>query len=90
MQHSFKDRFVSGVLSFVIAVVFVLSTAIPDIFNAQQTVNAATLLEFDSATQVNYSTVLGRAVDFGIASLAVDTAVTAHVNIGAASRGAAV
>ena len=68
MRHSIKNRVLSGLMSFVIAVGFVLSTAIPDIFNAQQTVNAATLLEFDSATQVNYSTVLGRAVDFGIVS----------------------
>ncbi len=65
MQHSFKDRFVSGVLSFVIAVVFVLSTAIPDIFG--HTVMAAAIPPVqDSASAVNYATILGRATDFGI------------------------
>ena len=31
-------------------------------------VNAATIMDYDSANSINYSAVLGRAVDFGILS----------------------
>ena len=64
MQHSFKDRFVSGCMSFLIAVVFVCGSAVPDMF--RQTVLADAPLLYDSASQINYATVLGGAVDYGI------------------------
>ena len=65
MRHSIKNRVLSGLMSFVIAVGFVLSTAIPDIFS--HTVMAAAVPPVqDSASAVNYATILGRATDFGI------------------------
>jgi hypothetical protein len=53
-------------MSFVIAVVVALSSALPNIFYSQ-TVMAATVPPVqDSASAVNYATILGRATDFGI------------------------
>ena len=68
MRHSIKNRVLSGLMSFVIAVGFVLSTAIPDIFGHTVMADDSPLLVFDSASQVNYSTILGRATDYGIVS----------------------
>ena len=65
MQHSFKDRFVSGVLSFVIAVVFVCASAVPGLLKGQNVLADAPQL-YDSASQINYASVLGGAVDYGI------------------------
>ncbi|MCR5614581.1 MAG: DUF5979 domain-containing protein, partial [Saccharofermentans sp.] len=66
MHYTFKDRFISGCMSFVIAVVVALSSALPNIFYSQ-TVMAATVPPVqDSASAVNYATILGRATDFGI------------------------
>ena len=70
MRHSLKDRIFSGFLSFLIAVVFVCASAVPDLF--RQNVSADVLLAFDSASQVNYSTILGRASDFGIVADSIE------------------
>ena len=78
MQHSFKDRFVSGVMSFLIAVVFVCASAVPDLLKGQN-VSADVLLAFDSASQVNYSTILGRASDFGIVADQLDQPAGKHM-----------
>ena len=65
MRHSLKDRIISGFLSFLIAVVFVCASAVPDLL--KQNVLAATVPPIqDSASAVNYATILGRATDFGI------------------------
>ena len=79
MRHSIKNRVLSGLMSFVIAVGFVLSTAIPDIFGHTVMADDSPLLVFDSASQVNYSTILGRASDFGIVADQLDQPAGKHM-----------
>ncbi len=78
MRHSIKNRVLSGLMSFVIAVGFVCASAVPDLLKGQN-VSADVLLAFDSASQVNYSTILGRATDYGIVSDTIVQPVGRHM-----------
>ena len=72
MKHIFKSKKAVGITSLVLATSVVLGTIAVNrskngVTIGVPTVNAAdAYLSYDSSSLVNYSSVLGRAVDFGI------------------------